>query len=136
MIFHGASLGLFDGDRVLLIQRNRSPFLHHWTFAGGRREGDETAAECALREFTEETGLVVTDPLHVATINIGGPGETFLLAVFASASFSGELTGSDEILDHAWVDPMDLGDLLTTPELPEILAQAHAVIRASRGDAA
>lgn len=32
-----------------------------WEFPAGRREGDETPKECAIRELYEETGQVVTD---------------------------------------------------------------------------
>ena len=131
MTFDAASLALFDGDRVLLIKRNRSPFLDYWTLAGGRREGDETAAECALREYEEETGLVVSDPHPVTVIDIGQNGQVFWLAVFASTAYSGELTGSDEISGHQWIDSRELGDLLVTPELPDVLAEARAVLNSA-----
>jgi ADP-ribose pyrophosphatase YjhB (NUDIX family) len=130
MIFNAASLALFDDDKVLLIKRNRSPFLHHWTLAGGRREGEETAEACATREYLEETGLAVTDLKPVCTLDIG-QGQQFHLVVFATTSFSGEITGSDEISDYVWIDSRELGDLLTTPELPDVLAQARAVLNSA-----
>ncbi|HKP77415.1 MAG TPA: NUDIX hydrolase [Longimicrobiaceae bacterium] len=43
-----------DGVRVLLI-RDR---YRHWGFPKGHLEGEETAADAALREVAEETGLV------------------------------------------------------------------------------
>jgi 8-oxo-dGTP diphosphatase len=134
MTFNAASLALFDGDNVLLIQRNRSPFLHYWTLAGGRREGSETAAQCAIREYQEETGLIVTDVRPVTVIDIGTKGREFLLAVFVATEFAGELTGSDEISGHQWIDSRVLGDLLVTPELPDVLAEARAVLLNSAGN--
>jgi ADP-ribose pyrophosphatase YjhB (NUDIX family) len=135
MTFNAASLALFDGDRVLLIKRARSPFLNYWTLAGGRREGIETAEHCALREYREETGLVVTNPRPVTIIDIGRNGYAFWLAIFASTSFSGELTGSDEISGHQWIDSRALGELLVTPELPHVLARARATLLHSAGNA-
>jgi 8-oxo-dGTP diphosphatase len=134
MTFNAASLALFDGDRVLLIKRARTPFLHYWTLAGGRREGIETAEACAIREFAEETGLVVTDLKPVTILDIGRNGQPFWLAVFVSTSFSGELTGSDEISAHQWIDSRTLGELLVTPELPGVLAKARAVLLSSAGN--
>jgi hypothetical protein len=77
---------------------------------------------------------VVTDPRPVTLIDIGQKGRAFWLAVFASSSFSGELTGSDEISGHQWVDSRALGDLLVTPELPGVLAKARAVLLSSAGN--
>jgi 8-oxo-dGTP pyrophosphatase MutT (NUDIX family) len=54
---------LADGDRgdVVVVFIKRRPDLRHhagqYAFPGGRREGSEDPAACALREFTEELGL-------------------------------------------------------------------------------
>src|SRR5574344_722190 len=49
----------FDGNdiKVLLIERGIEPFKGKWAFPGGFLNMDETAAEGALRELKEETGL-------------------------------------------------------------------------------
>jgi len=125
--FNAASMALFDGDRFLLIRRARSPFLDHWSLPGGRRERGETALQCAIREAGEETGLSVfsADPVTVLNVGLGRP---FHLAVFASRDFEGELTGSDEISAYGWFSETDLPNLLTTPELPEVIAMAKRVV--------
>lgn len=43
--------------KVLLIQRAMEPFQGQWALPGGFVEMDETVAEAARRELTEETGL-------------------------------------------------------------------------------
>ena len=49
--FDGASL------QVLLIERGAEPFKGCWAFPGGFLNMDESAAEGAMRELEEETGL-------------------------------------------------------------------------------
>ncbi len=45
-------------ESILLVQSNSDLGLKWWT-PGGRVDGDETWAECAIRETFEETGLRV-----------------------------------------------------------------------------
>jgi len=60
MIYSGSKLALFLGRDLLVILRDDKvdiPYPGHWDLPGGGREGDETPAECALRETYEEVGL-------------------------------------------------------------------------------
>ncbi|MFD9504671.1 NUDIX hydrolase [Streptomyces sp. NPDC060035] len=54
-------------DRILLLHgfEPGDPATHWWFTPGGGLEGDETRAEAALRELTEETGItdVVLGPV-------------------------------------------------------------------------
>ena len=53
----GASIAVFKGDTVLLVQRGRAPFRGLWSLPGGSIEPGESAREAALRELKEETGI-------------------------------------------------------------------------------
>jgi 8-oxo-dGTP diphosphatase len=44
-------------DEVLLIRRGTPPRLGEWSLPGGRIEPGERAADAALRELREETGI-------------------------------------------------------------------------------
>ena len=49
-----------DAGKVLIALRPEGTHLAgYWEFPGGKVEADETAAECAIREALEETGLTV-----------------------------------------------------------------------------
>jgi 8-oxo-dGTP diphosphatase len=45
------------GEEVLLIRRGRPPLQGSWSLPGGRIEWGERAADAALRELFEETGV-------------------------------------------------------------------------------
>ena len=64
MSYSGAKLALFLGNELLVIRRDDKPdipYPDHWDLPGGGREGDESPAECALRETKEEVGLCLKE---------------------------------------------------------------------------
>ncbi|MEO8051774.1 MAG: NUDIX hydrolase [Acidobacteriota bacterium] len=50
---------IFDGDRVLLVERAGEPLKGWWSIPGGLLETGEKLEDAVLRETLEETGLVV-----------------------------------------------------------------------------
>ena len=120
---NAASVALIDRDRVLLIQRARKPYFGLWSLPGGRLEVGETAEDAAIREIREEVGLTCFRLAPVRQLWLG-PDKTFLLQVFATEGFEGEVVISDEVTAYRWVRPWELGGLQTTPDLPEVLEAA------------
>ena len=121
---NAASVALIDGDRVLLIQRAFEPYGGLWTLPGGRHEAGETIQDTAIREIKEELALDVIGlkPVQAMRLSTG-----FLLQVFATQAFSGEIRPSVEIADWRWLRPDEIGDLTTTPDLDDVLARAFAL---------
>lgn len=117
---NAASVALIAGDEVLLVRRGRQPALGLWTLPGGRLEGGETAEQCAGREIGEELGLSVSGLRPVTRLRQG----SFLLQVFATDTFEGDIAPSDEVTDYRWVQLHTLGSLETTPRLGEALEMA------------
>ena len=47
------------GDKILLINRNKSPFMGLWNAVGGKLKDGESVIDCAKREIFEESGIKV-----------------------------------------------------------------------------
>lgn len=120
---NAASVALIDRDRVLLIQRARRPYFGMWSLPGGRLEAGETPEEAAMREVREEVGLTCFRLVPVRRMRLGEGGQ-FVLQVFATEGFEGEIVASDEITAFRWVRPWELSGLATTPDLADVLDAA------------
>ena len=46
-------------NKILMINRNKPPFMGMWNALGGHKEENETALECAIREIKEESTVIV-----------------------------------------------------------------------------
>ena len=46
-------------NKILMINRNKPPFMGMWNALGGHKEENESALECAIREIYEEGNLKV-----------------------------------------------------------------------------
>ena len=44
-------------DKILMINRNKPPFMGMWNALGGHLEEGEELSECVKRELLEETGI-------------------------------------------------------------------------------
>ena len=122
---NAASVALIDRDKVLLIQRARKPYFGMWSLPGGRLEPGESAEQAAEREIMEELGLRVWR-LHPIRRLFLAEGR-FVLQVFATEAFEGEIVASDEVTEHRWVRPGEIAAMQTTPDLAEVVHGAFRV---------
>jgi ADP-ribose pyrophosphatase YjhB (NUDIX family) len=94
--------------RVLLV-RSRSGL---WSTPGGHLDFGETAAECALRETEEETGVHVADVGFVAITNdvFEDRGAHYVTIWMRGEALADEVVIGDtaEIAEAAWFDPESL----------------------------
>ncbi|AKK04029.1 NUDIX domain-containing protein [Corynebacterium epidermidicanis] len=131
---HGAAgLFLVAGDKLLLQHRA------HWTanggtwgLPGGARDSHETAAEAALREAEEETGIKPSQVTVLAELCTSGPfpgdplrpelaaGWTYT-TVLARADKELATTANNESLELRWVDFGALTSMNLIPPLAENL---------------
>jgi len=124
---NAASVAIFSGEGVLLIQRAHHPFRGYWTLPGGRIEQGETALDCARREIDEELGLALDLLVPVTTLAMQ-TSPAYILAVFATRLSGGVPTASDEILDWHWISPKEISNLRTTPNLDEVISKANEAL--------
>jgi ADP-ribose pyrophosphatase YjhB (NUDIX family) len=114
---------IFDGARVLLVQRSRDPGRGLWTVPGGKVEPGETHAAAVAREVAEETGLVVTVGPLVARVAVG----PYEIHDYLAEVISGTLAAGSDAADARFCDADELARLPLTEGLLDVLAQARRV---------
>jgi 8-oxo-dGTP diphosphatase len=131
------STAVFRAGRVLVGRRARAPLLGLYSLPGGVVEIGESLHEAALRELREEVAveaeiLGFNDHVESVTRDECGVRAHYVIASFIARWRKGEGRPSEEADRVAWVDPLALGDLPTTPGLAQVLARAAGLFEAHR----
>lgn len=99
---------LVDGDRVLLIEKQRGLGSGLYNGPGGKIEPGETPLEAIKREVTEEVGIEVLDPDKRAELTFVHDHDTVLFAhVFRATEYEGTPRPSPEAVP-VWFDRDEL----------------------------
>lgn len=130
----------FRGEDVLLIRRGKKPLLGAWSLPGGRIEAGERAADAALRELREETGVQarlagivdVVDGIFTSR-RTGAVTRHYLLFDYAAIWQSGDPVAGDDAAHAEWIDPHRLAGLPLWAETRRIIEAARHLINASGG---
>ena len=121
------------GERALVVRRANPPMAGRWGFPGGVLELGETAAEGAVRELFEETGIVA-DPIGtltvIDTIDRDEQGRVrfhYTLVAVRARWRSGEGVAADDADEVAWLSRADIveGGLPTAPALLPLIELAQ-----------
>lgn len=102
-------------ERVLLVRTTKWRGL--WGVPGGKVEWGETLEQALLREFTEETGLALSDIRYAQTQEavlspeFHKPSHMLLVDFFARCH-TADITPNEEIAEWAWVP---LGEAASYP---------------------
>ena len=112
------------GDEVLLIRRGKPPLEGSWSLPGGRIEWGERAADAALRELSEETG-VEADLIGLIDVVDGLFGERhYVLVDYAARWVSGEPQAGDDATDARFWPLAEIGGLGLWEETVRIIEMA------------
>lgn len=100
---------LFDGDKVLLIEKKRGMGTGYYNAPGGHIELEETKYEAAVREAKEETGLDMSNLKERGTLYFQfKDGIRMIGYVFFAYKYSGELIKECDETRPFWCNLNDL----------------------------
>lgn len=129
-----ASLACFRDGEVLIARRGKPPAVGLWSLPGGMVELGETAAEAAVRELHEETGVramavALADVVEVILRSPGGVVERHVtILAYAGRWLAGDGAAGPEATEIAWARPNSLDAFETTPGLAAVVARAAALV--------
>ena len=107
----GAGVVIEQDERLLLLQRNISPWEGHWNVPAGYAEFDEEPTETAVRETYEETGLrIVVTGLLAAYFFDNDPRGNGLLLLYAADVIGGTLRTDSESVAAGYFGRDELPD--------------------------
>lgn len=123
------------GDEVLLIRRGTPPLKGEWSLPGGRIEPGETARGAALRELSEETGVVaeitglidVVDAVFHARTD-GALTRHYVLVDYAARWISGEAVAGDDAAEARFFAPEAIASLDLWDETARVIQQARLAV--------
>ena len=106
-----------DGNRILLQNRVKKDW-QGYALPGGHVEPGESFVDAVIREMKEETGLTIEKPQLCGIKEwVNEDGTRYVVFLFKTDRFSGELTSSDEgrvfwlekddVLESNWIWQMD-----------------------------
>jgi len=96
-----------DGEGHVLVQDRLDPNWPGITFPGGHVEPGENFSEAVIRQVWEETGLTIKNPILCGIKHwMRKDGSRYVVLLYKTSSFSGELCSSEEG-PVFWIDRKD-----------------------------
>ncbi|WP_339183769.1 8-oxo-dGTP diphosphatase [Oceanobacillus sp. FSL W7-1293] len=109
-----------NGQGQILVQDRQNKNWPGITFPGGHIEKEESFHDAVVREVEEETGLHIKQPVLCGTKQFQtNQDERYVVLLYKTNSFSGELKGSDEG-EVFWIDKAALPDYPLAPDFMEM----------------
>jgi ADP-ribose pyrophosphatase YjhB (NUDIX family) len=123
---------IFDGDRILLVERGREPLKGFWSLPGGAVETGERLEDAIVREVFEETGLRVA-AREIALIferimrdERGAAEYHYLLVDYFCEVLGGDLSAGDDSDCARWFSLSEIERLPMTEGTLDVIRRAYA----------
>ena len=110
---------LQDGNKILLQNRVKEDWKGY-TFPGGHVEPGESFVDAVVREMKEETGLTISHPHLVGIKQFPIENGRYIVMLFKSTDFSGELASSEEG-EMEWIDIDKLDEVNVVEDFNELM---------------
>ena len=108
-----------DGNKLLLQNRVKNDWKGY-TLPGGHVELGESFVDACIREVKEETNLDIKNPKLVGVKQFPGEAGRYIVFLFKTTEFSGNLISSDEG-KMEWKEYSDLSKINTVDDLEDLL---------------
>ncbi|WP_033069974.1 NUDIX hydrolase [Thalassospira australica] len=130
----GVGAVVWHTDHVLLIQRGKEPHAGSWSLPGGAQELGETVREAVCREVLEETGVKISSPILVDTVDMISRTEDdkveyhYTLIDFVAVALNPDITLGGDAADAKWVNVKEVTQYNLWNKTVEMIAKSRDVL--------
>ncbi len=115
-----AVLCLVHKNGSYLLQNRTKEDWKGYTLPGGHIEKGESIVDAAVREMKEETGLTILDPHLCGVKQFPIENGRYIVFLFETERFEGELIDSDEGTMH-WIRKEQIQEINTVNDLEDLI---------------
>jgi ADP-ribose pyrophosphatase YjhB (NUDIX family) len=130
----GVGAVVWHQDHVLLIQRGKEPNAGSWSIPGGAQELGETVREAVCREVMEETGVKISNPILVDTVDLISRTEEdkieyhYTLVDFVAVALNPDISLGGDAADAKWVKVSEVTNYNLWNKTIEIIAKSRDIL--------
>lgn len=94
---------LIKDNKVVAIKYKRKIDIDYYDIPGGKIEENETSEQAAIREFKEETGIEIKNPVYKGNVIVEYPKRIFDFDIYITNTYIGEPKEFEEN-SSMWID--------------------------------